>query len=371
MNIGIDARLLERKISGIGRSLMLLLEEIPKIDKENKYFLFSYSPIDIDRNYYTNITTTKSILPQKLFSPFWSNFILPYYLRKNNINILLSVNQILPLIKTRNCKYVSVVHDVIYKADPHFLPFIYRKYLQLFAHFSVKISDVILTVSEYSKKDILQHYKIDERKIKVIPQSASKEFMPLNLSESEKSEIKDKFGLRKHVVLYVGMLENRKNINGILKVADELYNRDKEIGILLVGKTGYGGNKILREIRKRTNVLYLTNVDDNLLKKLYNIADVFIFPSYYEGFGYPPLEAMQSGLPVVASDNTSLKEIIGFGGILHGADDYQAMASDIMRILKNENYSLEIRNKGLERAKNFNIEYTVKEIVNLFNSFRN
>ena len=108
-----------------------------------------------------------------------------------------------------------------------------------------------------------------------------------------------------------------------------------------------------------------------MLKKLYNIADVFIFPSYYEGFGYPPLEAMQSGLPVVASDNTSLKEIIGFGGILHGADDYQAMASDIMRILKNENYSLEIRNKGLERAKNFNIEYTVKEIVNLFNSFRN
>lgn len=369
MNIGIDVRLLERKITGIGRSLIMLLEELPKIDKKNKYFLFSYTPVKIDNNFYTNVSTTRSLVPQKLFSPIWNNFIFPFYLKKNNINILFSVNQILPLVKIKGCRYISMVHDVIYHADPVFLPYIYRKYLQIFAHFSVRISDAIVTVSEYSKKDILSNYEIDERKIKVILQSASKNFTPMGLTESEKNKIKKRHGLNKHIVLYVGMIENRKNITGIIKVADALYEKDVDVQFALVGKIGYGGAKILEEVKKRKNVLHLSNVDDKLLKELYNIADVFLFPSYYEGFGYPPLEAMQCGLPVIAADNTSLREIVGTGGILHDADDYHSMTQDIMKIIEDENYSRDIREKGIERAKNFDIEYTTEKLVNLFNSF--
>ncbi len=371
MNIGIDARLLERRITGIGRVLINLLKEIPKIDKKNKYFLFSYDSIDVDKSYYSNVTTVKSIIPQKLFSPFWNNLVLPGYLEKYNIDILFSVNQILPLVKVNGCKYISIVHDVIYKADRNFLPFIYRKYLQFFAYFSIKISDLIITDSEYSKRDILKHYKVDEKKIKVILQSANKDFKPLNLSENEKCEIKNLLKLPKYVVLYVGMIENRKNILGILKVADLLKNMNSEVGFLLVGKFGYGGNKILKELKKRTNVLHFSNIDDILLKKLYNVADVFLFPSYYEGFGYPPLEAMQSGLPVIASNNTSIKEIIDTGGLLHDADDFNSMANDIIKLLNDRNFALELRNRGLERAKKFNIDYPVKELVDAFNSFEN
>jgi len=315
MNIGIDARLLERRITGIGRSLILLLNEIPKIDKKNKYYLFSYGPIDVDKSFYKNIKTVKNFIPQKLFSPLWSNLILPYYLKKNNIQILFSVNQIIPLVKVRGCKYISVVHDVIYKADPNFLPFVYRKYLQLFAYFSIKISDIVITVSEYSKEDILKNYNVEEKKIKVILQSANRDFKPLNLSDEEIKKTKESFALPKFTILYVGMIENRKNISAILKVADKL-NKDRDIGFMLIGKLGYGGKNILNEVYKRKNVLYFSNIDDLLLKKIYNIADVFLFPSFYEGFGYPPLEAMQSGLPVIASNNTSLKEIIGSAGLL-------------------------------------------------------
>lgn len=367
MNIGIDARLLERRMTGIGRVLINLLKEIPKIDKKNKYFLFSYSSIDVDKSFYSNITTVKSILPQKLFSPIWSNFLLPYYLKKNDIDILFSVNQILPLIKIKGCKYISVVHDVIYKADPYFLPFIYRRYLQFFAYFSIKISDLIITDSEYSKNDILKHYKVDENKIKVILQSANKDFKPLNLSESEKNEIKRSLKLPKYIVLYVGMIENRKNIYGILNVADALMKKNKEIGFLLIGKKGYGGDKILREVKKRANVIYLANIDDALLKKIYNISDVFLFPSFYEGFGYPPLEAMQSGLPVLASNNTSLKEIIAFGGLLHNSNDYQSFTNDILKLVNDEEFYLKMKERGIERAKQLNIENTVKELVDAFN----
>lgn len=367
MNIGIDARLLERRITGIGRVLILLLKEIPKVDKNNNYFLFSYNSIGVDKSFYTNITTVKSVLPQKLFSPIWNNFILPRYLKKEKIDILFSVNQILPLIKVNGCKYISIVHDVIYKADPNFLPFIYRKYLQFFAYFSIKISDLIITDSEYSKRDILKHYNVEEKKIRVILQSANKDFKQLNLSESEKNEIKSDLKLPKYVILYVGMIENRKNILGILKVADEL-KKNEDIGFLLIGKIGFGGNKILKEMNKRSNVCYFSNIGDSLLKKIYNMADVFLFPSYYEGFGYPPLEAMQSGLPVIASNNTSLTEIIATGGLLHDADDFNSMAADIIKLLNDKDFYLKMRDKGLERAKQFNIEKSVIEIVNVFNS---
>jgi len=371
MNIGIDARLLERKITGIGRSLLLLLKEIPNIDKENNYFLFSYEPIDANDKFYVNIPTVKSPIPQKLFSPLWCNFVLPRFLKKNKIDILCSVNQILPLIKVKDCKYISIVHDVIYKADPKFLPSIYRRYLQLFAHFSIKISDLIITISEYSKKDILRHYNIDEKKIKVILQSANKEFQPLQLSETDKNDLKKSLNVSGKLVLYVGMIENRKNIYGIIKIADVLFKTDPNVVFLLVGKVGYGGKKILREAGKRKNIKHLTNIDDNILKRLYNTADIFLFPSYYEGFGYPPLEAMQSGLPVVAANNTSLSEIIAQGGVLHEVEDFQSMAEDIKRLLSDEKYSREIRTRGIERAAKFSIEYTAKELVGVFNSFRN
>lgn len=371
MNIGIDARLLERKITGIGRFLIILLENFPLYDKHNNYYLFTYENVEFKPEFYKNIPTVRSILPQKLFSPIWCNFILPYYLKKYNIDILFSVNQVVPLIKIKKCKYISVVHDVIYKADPSFLPFIYRKYLQLFAYFSVRVSDMIITVSEYSKSDILKHYNIDSNKVKVVLQSANKIFHPKKLSEQDKKNFREKFGLKEKVVLYVGMIENRKNVQTILKIADLFARREKELIFVLIGKIGYGGNKIRIEIDKRKNVLHLMNIDDETLSNFYNISDVFLFLSLYEGFGYPPLEAMQSGLPVIASDNTSLKEIISDGGILCDPNDYSSIFNEINKLLDDKNYWETVSKAGIERAKKFTLEKSVTQIISIFNSLKN
>ena len=368
MNIGIDARILERKMTGIGRFLKTILIELPSIDKENKYFLFYYKNIAIDNNYYENVPTVKSFLPQKLFAPIWSNFILPKYLKKHKINLFFSANQLIPLIKIKNIKYILVLHDVIYKVDKTFHPFIYRKYLQFFTYFSIKSSDLIITVSEYSKHDILKYYRVNEKKIKVIYEAADKEFKILNLSEIERKEILELLNYPDHIVLYVGMIENRKNILGILKIADQVYLKNKNIKFVIIGKIGYGGEKLLREIKIRQNVIYLKSVEDKLLKKIYNISSIFLFPSFYEGFGFPPLEAMQSGLPVLASNNTSLEEIIDSGGLLHEPNDYKSFIEDIFKLIEDKDYYEEIRNRGIERAKNFNINLTVLELVKVFNS---
>jgi glycosyltransferase involved in cell wall biosynthesis len=370
MNIGIDARILERKMTGIGRFLKTFLNEIPEIDKENKYFLFSYDKLTINEDYFNNVATIRSFLPQKLFAPIWINFILPKYLIKHKIDLFFSVNQLIPLIKLKKVKYILVLHDVIYKVDKTFHPFIYRKYLQFFTYFSIKRSDLIITVSNYSKQDILRYYKVSSDKIKVVYQAAEREFCLMNLTEDEKNEIKKMFGFPKHIVLYIGMIENRKNISGILRIADEVFKKNKEVKFLLIGKIGYGGKKLLMEMQKRENIIHLISVDDQLLKKLYNISSVFLFPSFYEGFGYPPLEAMQSGLPVLSSSNTSLKEVVGKGGLLFEPEDYSRFTKSILRLIEDKDFYVDLKDRGIQKAKEFNMTKTITELVNTFNSLK-
>jgi len=370
MNIGIDARLLERKMTGIGRFLESLLNEIPSIDKINNYFLFSYENFQLnDNHYYSIVPTINNFLPQKLFSPIWINFILPFYLKKYKIDIFFSANQLLPLYKVKNVKYILVLHDVIYKVDRSFHPFIYRKYLQFFTYFSIKSADLIITVSEYSKKDILKYYKLSPQKIKVVYEAADKKFSSLKLSLKEKNEIKRKLDLPEHVILYVGMIENRKNILGILRIADEVYNTYPEAKFLLIGKIGYGGKELIKQMFKRKNVSYLSNIDDEILMKIYSVATIFLFPSFYEGFGFPPLEAMRSGLPVLASKSTSLVEILNFSAILHDPNDFHSFSNDILRLIENDELYNKYKNLGIERAKKFHVSNTANEVVKIFNLF--
>jgi glycosyltransferase involved in cell wall biosynthesis len=139
----------------------------------------------------------------------------------------------------------------------------------------------------------------------------------------------------------------------------------------MIGKIGHGGNKLLQEINKRKNITYLRNVDDQLLIKLYNIATIFLFPSLYEGFGFPPLEAMQSGLPVLASDSTSLVEIIDSGGILHKPNDHSSFVQDIFRLIENKDFYNEVRKRGIQRARAFNLEKTALNLVDSFSLLKN
>lgn len=371
MNIGIDARLLERKMTGIGRFLSDILKELPSQDNQNRYFLFSYNKIKPIDSYFTNIFTGNNILNEKLFSPYWTNFILPKYLQEYQIDIFFSVNKILPYKKIENAKYISVIHDVFYKLDKSFHPLFYRKYLDYFLNLSIRNSDLIITVSNNSKKDIITLFDVLETKIQVVYEAASKEFYPMILNEAEKIKIIRDYGLSEKYILYVGVIENRKNINGILNIADLVYQQNKEIKFLLIGRPGHGAENILKEINKRINVIYLSYVDDTTLTKLYNLSRVFIFPSFYEGFGLPPLEAMQSGVPVISSNTSSLPEVIGSGGIMHNPTDYQSIYKDLMKLIEDDEYYLFWRQKGLERAKSFSTTNTVKRIIEIFNSLNN
>jgi len=369
MRIGVDIRVLERKMTGVGRYILNILKHIPECDNQNDYFLFSYGKLpQYEKEKIKNIPTLK-FAPQGIFqkaiSPFWLNFILPRYFEKYKIDLFFSPNHFLPLKKIRP-KSIVVIHDVFHKIDKNFHPLYYRKYADFLLTRAIKNSELIVTVSESSKRDIVRFYNVPEEKIKAVYEAADDIFQARDLSEMEKRKFKEKYNLPEKFILYVGVLEERKNIEGIIKISDLIKDKT-EIPILLFGRIGYQGGQYLKEIKERKNIQYKGFIENQDLPYMYSLATIFLFPSFYEGFGLPVLEAMQSGIPVLASNTSSLPEVVGGAGLMHDPKDYESFAKDMIKLLEDRNFYDKMKNKGLEQAKKFTWQKTTKKIINLFN----
>ncbi len=367
MKIGIDVSVLEKGVTGIGRYLINILQNIPKIDKENRYFLFSHRKPFRDSNFYTPIATGSHFSP-KIFSPFWLNYVLPRHLAKYRIDLLFSPNHLAP-IKTQNTKWKNIiaVHDIGHKIEKRFKPLSYRNYLDLLLRISVQQCNKIVTVSEFSKKEIMRIFNLSTQKIYVIYNFANEIFKPRIIDKKMRDSLRKTYGIPDEYILYVGVIENRKNILGILKISAIIKAKGYDIKTLLIGKPGHGFNKIYEEIKKNSNVLYLNHLDDEVLPFIYNMAKVFLFPSFYEGFGLPPLEAMQSGIPVLSSNTSSLPEVIGDGGIMHNPDDYESFANDIIRLIEDKDFYQIMSKKALKQASKFNAFESINALVKVFN----
>jgi len=371
MNIAIDCRVLEKKITGIGRYLSDLLEGLAKTDFQNEYYLFSQSKIYISNNEFTLIHTGKSFFPSKLSSPFWLNFILPQYLKKYKIDLFFTPNHLIPLkIFIKNIKTVIVIHDLAHKVNKSYHPFFYNIYLNISLGHSIKNCDSVITVSNNSKSDIVKYFNVPLEKINVIYEHIGVQFKPIIINESDKIKLKQKFGIPENFILYVGVIEKRKNIISILKISDILEKRKIPLKVVLIGRPGYGFNKLKKEIILRKEIVkYLSDVEDNDLIKIYNLAKVFIFPSYFEGFGLPPLEAMSVGVPVVVSNSSSLPEVVGENIPTFDPKDYKGFADEIEKLYNDNEYYKKMKEKVLNRAKYFSHNTNILKLLNLFKKF--
>ena len=370
MRIGIDARVLDRPITGTGRYLLNLLKELPNHDLKNEYFLFSNSNLTVDKTFYKIVSHKPSLLPLKLFSPIWLNSTLPRLIEKHKIDMLFEPNVLLPLVNLGKVKCISVVHDVIFKVYKEYYPFFYRQYLSLLLPPSLKKSDCVVTVSELSKNDIIKYYKIPKEKIQVVYNTASEQFRPRNSDEPGYSEILKEYSLPKKYLLYVGVVERRKNILGLIKILDLLAKKGSDLQLVIIGKPGYDSEAILPEILKRKKTIkYLNFVSDEALAYIYNSAFAFIFPSFYEGFGIPPLEAMQSAIPVLSSNTSALVEVVGDGGLIHNPNDYTEYVNDILNLERDSEYYSLMKSKALEQSKKFSIKETTKQLVGIFKEY--
>jgi len=369
MKIAIDARVLDKGITGTGRCLENLLREIPKIDKDNKYYVFSGKNLDIDQDFYFLNISTAPFLPYKFYSPFWLNKTLPHLLTKYNIDVLFSPNILLPFIKPRKIKYITVIHDVFPFTYKQYYPKSYRYYLSLFLPKSLKKADRIITSSEFSKKEIVKTFNFPENKIEVVFTCVPYKF---EQNKNKENYLPDSFinlNLSSKYLLYVGAIEKRKNILGLIKIIDRLKQNGSKLTLVIVGKPNHGFNEISSELKKREDYIKcISNVDDEFLNLLYMNAFAFIFPSFYEGFGIPPLEAMKLGIPVISSNTSSLQEVVGEGGLLHNPEDFLGFVDDIQRLEGDYHFYNSMKEKATIQAKKFNLRKETQKLVDIFNS---
>jgi len=371
MKIAIDARLLSTKIRGTARYLQNIFNALPLFDKQNEYYLIIYEDIDIKNDFYKKITIKKNLFfPRQIYEHFWLNFILPLEIKKNRIDLFFTPYIFVPLFFKR-WKNVITIHDALTKSCPQFYTFHYRKYLDFFVPKSISLSDSIITISNSAKKELMKYYNLNGDKIKVLYHWSDSKFRQLVVSSEERNKIKQKYNLPEKFVLFVSVLEERKNIRGILKISDILWKDNFKIKFVLVGRKGFGYDKLENDFNKREErFLFLNQVNDEDLVIIYNLATVFLFPTFYEGFGLPLLEAMSCGLPIVASDNSSIPEVVGDAGFLGNSDDYKYFAECIKNLFENPELHSKLSGMSLIQAKKFSAEAHLSELINIFNSFK-
>ena len=368
MKIGIDARVLDRQITGTGRYLLNLLYELPNHDNKNEYMLFTNADPDIDKNFFKIVRIPKSIVPFKIFSPYYLNVILPRLLKKEKIEILFSPNILIPIVNLHGIKCISVVHDVIPWVYPEYYPFLYKKYLSFFVPRSLKKSEIVITVSKHSKKDIIDTFGLSEDKIRIVYNTASDKFIKSKRVADDRINSFKELNLPDNYLLYVGVIEPRKNVMGLIKIFDELKKRGSSLKLVIVGKPGYNSQPIMNEIAKREkNIIHFSYLSDDPLVHTVKNAFAFLFPSYYEGFGIPPLEAMQCGIPVLASNRSSLTEVVGEGGLLHDPDNHYQFVENIIKLEIDSDFYNLMKSKSLKQAAKFDIRKTAKILVDIFN----
>lgn len=367
--IGIIADSLNNEKTGIGQYLFNLLRYIAKLDKENEYFLINNK--NESCGVYTNNFKLKVIdktMPSIFSGPHPWYLTLPCKIKNSNFDLIFNPSQI-PTFFRFNSPYIVTVHDLI----PLYMPEVcwkWKKYIyRLFLPRTLKNANKIIAISNSTKEELKKYLKIPEHKIKVIYSGVNNSLIPLQKKDT--AIVKKKYNLSFPFILYVGTVELRKNVSGIIKAWHIVKKRSSfKHKLVIVGKNGIGYKDIINTINRLNlkDEIILTNYISNQdVIKLYNEADLFVFPSFAEGFGLPPLEAMVYGVPVIVSDIPAISEAVGDVGIKVNPYNTNELADKISEVLYNNQLREELSQKGLKRAELFNWERCAQNTLDVFN----
>ena len=291
----------------------------------------------------------------------WLNSYLQLLLKRNKIDIVHFTNYLIPAVKFSNVKYVVTIHDLTAWKFPETLPSVYVTYIKWAISYAVRKADLICTVSNTVKKEIVELFGVDSEKIYTVYSGVSQQFLSSpRVSADKATAIKKKFGIEKNFLLFVGTLEERKNLLTLLK-AFKIIEKQKDIQLVLIGRPGYGFSKIEKYLNQKSlkeKVILTGYITEAEKIALYDLAAAFIFPSLYEGFGIPLVEAMVRKVPIVASSIGTTKEVAAEAALYYGSDpyNYNALSKQILKVLENNALVQTMIKKGLERAKKFSWE---------------
>ena len=376
MNIALSIEHLHGKKTGVGQYGFNLALNLAKIDNNNKYFLFSPSPLDkgdIDRvSAYPNVKVLDKNLLEKtipndvILIPLWLHLYLPYLCKKFGVDVYFNTGSIWPLLPFRLAKRQLVfIHDVI----PLLFPECYYKHTRYYYRLSRAIHlntyDQILANSETTKRDLVDHLRVSPERISVTLLGKDDRFRRID-DISQNKRVREKYGLPESYLLFTGTLEPRKNITGLLEAYGKSRSRER-LKLVITGKKGWLYDKIFETVKRlnlQDSVVFTGFADDDDLPSIYSMAKVFVYPSLYEGFGLPVLEAMACGVPVVTSHVPSLREVTGEAAILVDPQNVEALAESMDEVVfgSEQNYQ-RLSRASVAQAAQFTWERTAQQTL--------
>lgn len=355
MEVLIDVRMIEA--SGIGTYIQNLIPYL-----KGKVNLTLLGNEDIIKKYVEDV----EVIPLKspVYSPL-EQIEIPFKLKK--CDIYWSPHFNMAVFSKKPKKRIVTIHDLFHLDFASYYNFFERKYINMLIRSAANISNVIITVSNFSKERIIEHTKVNSQKIEVIYNGVDSNIFKV-YGNTILDKIKKDYNLPEKFILYVGNVKPHKNLKNAIRAFELLLRKHNEFYLVIVGKKeGFykedknilhilAGNKILSK-----KIIFMNYIDKKILPFIYNLARLFLFPSFYEGFGLPILEAMACGCPVVASNIPVIREIYGDAVYYVNPFDPLDMVRGILELEENEELRQTLINKGFEKAKEFSWEKSGKK----------
>ncbi len=367
MHLGFDAKRAFTNNTGLGNYSRTAINGLCRMYPEHAYTLYTPSK-GKDLNYAppgnANVAMPATAWAKTLNS-FWRSYGIRKQLLNDGVDIYHGLSNELPFAMERTCvKTIVTIHDLIFLRHPELYPRIDRRIYFRKTLNAVRSADRIIAISGQTRNDLIELLDADEQKIRVVYQGCNPWFYDA-VKPAERARIREKYALPDQYLLYVGTIEERKNLFTIIRALHE-YRIDIPL-VVVGGKTPYF-DKISSYIREQQvkNIHFHHHIDNADLPGIYQQSEAFIYPSSYEGFGIPVLEALNSGVPVITSKGGCLEETAGDAGLLVEPGDVEALAYAIQQVVEDRSLRKEMVDKGKAHARQFREEHTIPELMKVY-----
>lgn len=361
MRVALDCRTVTSPKTGDRTYALNLSRALARVDEANDYFLYSAEP--------TTLTDVGSPRFQSIVLPAspawtWTPWAFPRDLRRRRADVA-HVQYIIP--PAAPCAVVTTIHDVAFRRCPELFPLKHRVLLNLLIPPAAHHAAAVITGSEATKRDLIEFYDLPEEKVAVTPYAADDSYRPMDPAAARQA-VRVRLGVPSPYILSVGVLQPRKNLPRLVRA----YNRIAASfphRLVIVGKQGWAGEELKKAVSEAPRGLepvFTGYVADADLPVLYAGAEIFAYPSLYEGFGLPPLEAMACGAPVLTSAGSSLPEVVGDAAVSVDPHDERAIAQALEQLLCDADLRRRLSEAGLRRAAQFSWDRTARETIAVY-----
>ena len=366
LRIGFDGKRAANNLTGLGNYSRSLIEALSKQFPENQYLVYSpkvKSSRQIDA--FFEVENIQLKLP--INGTFlWRSLNILKDLLRDKVQIFHGLSHEIPFaIQHTKIKSIVTIHDLIFLRFPQYYKFIDRKLYEWKSRSACKRADQIIAISEKTKADIIEFYGINPEKIEVIYQSCDDSFKT-PFPQTTLDKIRTTYKLPHKYLLNVGTIENRKNLKLIVQALKDV---NEEYKLVVIGKKTAYFKEVEKEIkllRLSDRIIFLKNIPFADLPGIYQMASVFVYPSFYEGFGIPIIEALYSGIPTIAAIGSCLEEAGGPDSIYVNPNDPEGLSAAITQVLSSSTLQNEMKQKGLEFVQKFNSPLVTQQLMHCY-----